>query len=190
MCKCVCVCVCEEFQYLESIVSSACTLDSEICSRISKASKSFTYLSRILWYKRKIKLATKLGVLKAVVLPTLLYGSETWASTVSQLQRLQSFVMRCLRIILRVSVCDKLRNVEIRARAGVRTVESMIRRRRLQWVGHLSRMDLSRVPQRLMVCCSEGGKPALLIIRGRSTVIKLQFSGLVHFVAVSSIPKG
>ena len=145
--------VVEEFQYLRSIMSSACTLDSEICSRISKASKSFTYLSRILWYKRKIKLATKLRVLKAVVLPTLLYGSETWAPTVSQLQRLQSFVMRCLRIILRVSVRDKLRNVEIRARAGVMTVESMIRRRL-----HLSRMDLSWVPRQLMVCCPEGGK--------------------------------
>ena len=149
--------VVEEFQFLESIVSSACTLDSDICSRISKASKSFTYLSRILWYKRKIKLATKLRVVKGVILPTLLYGSETWAPTVSQLQRLRSFAMRCLRIILRVSVRDKLRNVEIRARAGVMTVESMIRRR-LQWLGHLSRMDLSRVPRQLMVCCPEGGK--------------------------------
>ena len=63
----------------------------------------------------------------------------------------------CLRIILRVSVCDKLRNVEIRARAGVMTVESMVRRR-LQWLEHLSRMDISRVPQRLMVCCPEDGK--------------------------------
>ena len=70
-----------------------------------------TYLSRILWYKRKTKLATKLRVLKAAVLPTLLYGSETWAPTVSQLKQLQSFVMRCLRIILKVSVGDKLRNV-------------------------------------------------------------------------------
>ena len=62
----------------------------------------------------------------------LLLYRETWAPTVSQLQRLQSFVMRCLRIILSVSVRDKLRNIEIRARAGVMTVESMIRRRRLQ----------------------------------------------------------
>ena len=149
--------VVEEFQCLGSIVTSTCTLDSEICSRISKASKSFTYLSRILWYKRKIKLTTKLRVLKAVVLPILLYGSETWSPTVFQLQRLLSFVMRCLRIILRVSVRDKLRNVEIRARAGVMTMESMIRRR-LQWLGHLSRMDISRVPRQLMVCCPEGGK--------------------------------
>ena len=92
-------------------MSSACTLDSEICSRISKASKCLTYLSRILWYKRKTKLTTKLRVLKAAVLQTLLYDSEIWAPTVSQLKRLQSFVMRCLRIILKVFVGDKLRNV-------------------------------------------------------------------------------
>ena len=113
--------VVNKFQYLGSVITSTCTLDEEVDSRISKASKVFTSLSRLLWYQRKIKLKNKLRMTKAVILPTLLYGSEAWAVTAPQHKRLQSFVMRCLRIILRVSVRDKVRNTEIRAKAGIET---------------------------------------------------------------------
>ena len=82
------------------------------------------------------------------------------AVTASQLKRLQSFVMKYLRIILSVSVQDKVRNTEIRAKAGMETVKSMIRRRRLRWLEHLVRMDHLRVPHQLMVCHPEGGKRA------------------------------
>ena len=119
--------VVEEFEYLGSTVTSTCTLDKEIDLRISKASRSFTSLSRVLWYQRRIKRKNKLCIFKAVILPTLLYGSETWAVIGHHLHRLQGFVMCCLRIILGVSMHEKMRNTEIRKLASMETVESMIR---------------------------------------------------------------
>ena len=45
----------------------------------------------------------------------------------SHLRGLQCFGMWCLRIILQVSVKDKLCNTKIRAKAGMMTEESLIR---------------------------------------------------------------
>ena len=144
--------VVEEFEYLGSTVMADCGLDREINARIRKASNSFRCLSRILWYQQRIKIGTKLRMFKAAILPTLLYGSETWAPLVKQLKRLQSFVMRCLRVILGVSVREKQRNTEIRSRANIETVETMVRKRRLRWLGHVARMDAGRIPRQLLVC--------------------------------------
>ena len=65
------------FQCLGSIVTSDCTSDAEILSRITKASQSFGSLSRILWHQKKIKQNAKLCIFDSVVLSTLLYGLET-----------------------------------------------------------------------------------------------------------------
>ena len=46
--------------------------------RTSKASLTFRSLYRVVWYRKRLKIETKLHLFKAVVLPTPLYGSETW----------------------------------------------------------------------------------------------------------------
>ena len=46
----------------------------------------------------------------------------------------------------------------IRAEANMETVESMLRRRRLRWLGHVARMGTERIPRQLLVCKPEGGK--------------------------------
>ena len=46
---------------------------------------------------------------------------------VKHIKRLQSFCMRCLRIILGISVREKQRNTDVRAKASIETVETMIR---------------------------------------------------------------
>ena len=51
---------------------------------------------------------------------------------------------------------DKRRNTELRAEAGLRRVEMMLMRRRLQWMGHVARMDSTRIPKCVLVCKPEG----------------------------------
>ena len=94
------VSVVESFEYLGSTISADCSLDKEVSSRISKASRSFNSLCRILWYQKRIKTKTKMRLFKTVVLSTLLYGSETWAPIATHIKRLQGFIMRCVRVIL------------------------------------------------------------------------------------------
>ena len=70
----------DEFRYLGGTVSSNCSIQADITSRIAKASATFGRLPRRLWNTRDVHLATKLAVYKAAVIPVLLYNCETWTT--------------------------------------------------------------------------------------------------------------
>ena len=53
---------------------------------------------------------------------------------------------------------EKRRHTDIRARANIDTVETMVRKRRLRWLGHVARMDPGRIPRQLLVCKFETGQ--------------------------------
>ncbi|BHF75546.1 hypothetical protein SprV_0501864200 [Sparganum proliferum] len=68
----------DAFTYLGSILSSNTKTDAEVARGISKASQSPGRLQSIVWNRYGLHPSTKLKMHKAVVLPTLLYGAETW----------------------------------------------------------------------------------------------------------------
>ena len=152
------VAVVKEFDYLGSTISQTCSLAKEVDNRISKASRTFGSLYGVLWCRKKVKIPTKMRLFKAVVLSTLLYGSEAWVPSAALMKRLQAFVMCCLRVILGVSRWDEKRNTELRLKAGMERVEVMVMRRRLRWLGHLERLDDTRLPKCLLVCRPQAGK--------------------------------
>ena len=55
-----------------------------------------------------------------VVVPTVMYGSESWGMKVTERQKLNVFEMKCLRSMTGVSWLDRVRNEVVRARTGVR----------------------------------------------------------------------
>ena len=69
--------VVDKFTYLGSSLFRAMHIDDEVTARIAKASVAFGRLRANVWVRNGIKLATKLKVYKAVLLPTLLYACET-----------------------------------------------------------------------------------------------------------------
>ena len=150
--------VVSHFPYLGSYVQNDCGMDVEINSRICKASSAFQSLSRILWYQRKIKTNTKVRILNSVILPTLLYGLESTVLLESHVRRLESFMIRCLRIILGISVREQKRHTTIRKMAKQQRISSILVQRRLRFLGHLSRMSNDRLPKQLLVSAPVGGK--------------------------------
>ena len=69
--------------------------------------KPFGSLSHILWYQKKIRNQTKLRIFSSVIIPTLLYCKECAVLLQPHINHLQSYIMRCLRIILGTSVWDR-----------------------------------------------------------------------------------
>ena len=126
--------------------------------RIRKASRSFNSLYKVLWRQRGVKVKTKMRICKSVVPPTLLYGSETWTPTATHIRRLQGFMMKCIRVILAVSVRDERRNTELRAVAGMERLEVVLMRRRLRWLSLVVRMGSTRIPKCMLVCKPKGGR--------------------------------
>ena len=92
----------------------------------------------------------KVAVYNACIVSTLLYGSETWTTYARQERRLNSFHMRCLRRILGISWEDKVPNTEVLSRANLPTMFTLLRQRRLRWLGHVHRMDDGRIPKDLL----------------------------------------
>lgn len=138
------------FTYLGSRVNSTATLDDELALRISKASSSFGRLRHRLWDDHGIRLKTKINVYHSVVIPTLLYASETWTLYRKQINMLDAFHMRCLRSILGISWKDKWSNEEVLSKCNSTGIECMLIKSQFRWIGHVIRMDDSRIPKSLL----------------------------------------
>nr|VZI10071.1 unnamed protein product [Spirometra erinaceieuropaei] len=93
--------VVENFQYLGSTLSRNTKIYDEVASRISKASQAFGRLQSTVWNRHGVHLSTKLKMHMAVILPTILYGAETWTVYTRKARRLNHFHLSCLRRILR-----------------------------------------------------------------------------------------
>ena len=133
-------------------------MDTEINSRICKALSAFQSLSRILWHQHKIQTRTKIRVLNSVILSTLLYGLESSVLLEPFVRCFESFVVRCLWIILGISVKQKKRHTTIRKMAKQQRISSLLTQHCLRFLGHLSRMAEDRLPKRLLVSAPVGGK--------------------------------
>nr|VZI19188.1 unnamed protein product [Spirometra erinaceieuropaei] len=141
--------VVENFPYLGSTLSRTSKIDDEVAKRISKASQAFGRLQSAVWNRHGLQLNTKLKMYKAVILPTLLYGAETWTVYTRQAGRLNHFHLSCLRRILRLNWQDRILDTDVLKRTGMLSTYSMLRQMQLRWSGHLVRMDDERLPKRL-----------------------------------------
>ena len=80
-----------------------------------------------------------MAVYNACIISTLLYGSEVWTTYSKQERKLNSFHVRCLR-----------RNAQVLERAGLTTMFTLLRKRRLRWLGHVRRMEDGRIPKDIL----------------------------------------
>lgn len=148
----------DKFRYLGSTITAKCDLDAEINSRISAAAAAFGKLCSKVFCSHDLKLATKISVYMAIVLPNLLYSSETWCVYRRHIRTLDRFHLKCLRTIMKIRWSDRLRNTEVLRRAKVGGIEAYLMRRQLRWCGHVSRMAEERVAKRIFYSELEEGK--------------------------------
>ena len=140
----------QKFCYLGSTISEKATLDDEINLRISKASQAFGKLENRLWKSHDISLPTKIKVYRAVIIPSLMYGSEAWTPYRHQIQTLDAFHMRKLRSICNISWKDKITNHEVLSRCQISGIEAFLLKSQLRWTGHTIRMEDNRLPKILL----------------------------------------
>ena len=128
------------FTYLGCIVTDDNKLEREIQNRISKGTASFGRLRQRLWNSHAVTLNVKCQIYRAVELSTLLYGAETWTIYVHHVRRLNSVMMRHLRSIMGLSLCDHIPNRVILEKAGLSDMDSTLCHKNLQCAGHVARM--------------------------------------------------
>ena len=66
--------------------------------------------------------------------------------------------MRSLRSIMNIRWQDRITNLEVLDRAKMTSIEAMILKAQLRWIGHVIRMDDCRLPKQLMYGELSSGK--------------------------------
>lgn len=153
--------VTEDFPYLGSILSSSCSIDTEINARINKASAGYGRLNQRVFNNHNLKVTTRAAVYRAVCVPTLLYGAETWTLYQRHTRKLEAFHMQCLRQILGLTWRDHVPYDTIYERTNTPSFASMFVKRHLKWVGHVIRMEDDRPPRHILYGqLHQGRRPA------------------------------
>ena len=100
---------------------------------------------------------------EGVIVPTGLYGAEAWGMRSAERRKMNILEMTCWRSLVAVLRRDRVRNEEVRKRAGIeRELASRADQRVLRWFGHVERMDEHRMARRVMMPEVSGGR-----VRGR-----------------------
>ena len=81
-----------------------------------------------------------------------------WGMRSAERNKVNDLQMKCLRSLVGVSRMDRVRNEDVRRRAVIeREFACRVYKRVLRWVGHVERMDESRLARRLMMAEVNGG---------------------------------
>ena len=129
--------VVDKFTYLGSTLSRNVVIDDEVNARLAKASVAFGRLHKNVWNRRGITIETKIKVYRAIVLPTLLYGCETWTTYQRHARKLNHYHTTCLRKLLGIKWQDKIPDTEVLTRAGLPSIFTILMRTQLRWAGHV-----------------------------------------------------
>ena len=95
---------------------------------------------------RKVRTGTILKIYNTLVIPTFLYGSENWTLTALQRRRNAAAEMKLLRPAAGYALCDHKTNDSIRRELQTECILDKIDVHRRNWLLHLQRMPLNRIP--------------------------------------------
>jgi hypothetical protein len=88
----------EEFKYLGTTLTNRNSIHEEIKSTLKSGDACYHSVQNLL-SSRLLSTNTKIRVYRAIILPVVLYGCETWSLTLREEQRLRMFENRVLRRI-------------------------------------------------------------------------------------------
>lgn len=137
----------EHFNYLGSIVNRSANIDDEVRNRINAASRSFWSLRERVFDNHDLSVQTKAAVYRAIVIPTMLYGCETWTPYRRHLKDLNQLQQRQLRQLMRIKWFHRISNETVLERAKCGSIETLASQARLRWAGHVYRMEENRLPK-------------------------------------------
>jgi len=136
--------VVNQFNYLGCMLTSGSGSHEEILRRIVLAGSAMNNLSGV-WKQKRLSTNLKARLFHSLVVPILLYGSETWIVLQADANRLNGFYMQCQRRFLDIRWYHLISNDTVSSMTNLPPVLDVIRARRLALFGHVARLA-SNVP--------------------------------------------
>ena len=126
-----------QFLFLGSKITADGGCSHEIKRLLLLGRKAMTNLDGTL-KSRDITLPTKVGLVKAMVFPVLMYGCESWNIKKAECQRIDAFELWCWRRLLKVPWTARRSNQSILKEISPEyTLEGLMLKLKLQYFGHL-----------------------------------------------------
>ena len=143
-----------KFKYLGSIIHQSLTAGTDVNARIDQARAAFGALRKDVFANKHVEYKLKGKLYCAFVLQTLLHGSESWSMTEILLNRLRVFHNSCARAMCRVTmhhiIKHHIHNADLHKRLSIHSLDHYYNSRLLRWAGHVARMDMTRIPRKLL----------------------------------------
>ena len=146
-----------DFIFWGSKITSDGDCSREIKRHLLLGRKAMTNLDSIL-KSRDITLPTKVHLVKAMVLPVVMYGRESWTIKKAECQRIYAFELWCWRRLLRVPWTTRRSNKSILKEISPRcSLEGLMLKLKLQYFSHLMQR-IDSLEKTLMLGKIEGGR--------------------------------
>ena len=128
-----------DFIVLGSKITADGDCSHEIKRRLLLGRKAMTNLHSIL-KSRDITLLTKFHLVKAMVFPVVMFGSESWTIKKAECRRIDAFELWCWRRLLRVPWTARRSNQSILKEISPRcSLEGLMLKLKLQYFGYFMR---------------------------------------------------
>ena len=106
------------FKYLGPQVAADGECERDVVQRMNEGYRAWGVLKSIL-SNRGLGIKAKKCLYEGVIVPTALYGAESWGMRSAERKKVNILEMKCLRRLVLVSRMDRVRNEEVRRRAGI-----------------------------------------------------------------------
>ena len=136
----------QSFTYLGSIIDQQGGTVADVKARIGKARAAFIQLKNI-WASRELSMTTKVRLFNSNVKSVLLYGAETWRTTKTTIEKVQTFINSCLRRILKIRWPDTISNANLWERTCQLPAEEEIKKTLRKLPSSVTRQALKWNPQ-------------------------------------------
>ena len=151
------------FNYLGSNLNESGGTEEDIKIRIGKAHAAFISLQNI-WRSKEISEKTKIRLFNSNIISALLYGCESWRVTNTNTHKLQTFINKCLRKILKIHWPETISNEMLWTRTNSTKIDTIIKERKWKWIGHVLRKKDGNIAKEALEWNPQGqrkrGRPA------------------------------
>ncbi|MFA0954709.1 RNA-directed DNA polymerase, partial [Klebsiella pneumoniae] len=148
-----------EFVYLGRMFDESGSLGGEIGRRVQAGRRVVGSMAGLA-KSEVLSTQAKLAVYNSVLVPTVLYGSESWVCLAEHTSKVNAVGMSFLRYVCGKTRMDKVRNEWVMSQCGVKeTLCERSESNMLRWFGHVGRMGDERIVKQVYECVTEGDRP-------------------------------
>ena len=139
----------KEFVYLGCMFTRDGLCEGDIERRVRAGNKVSLSLHSLIG-NQNLSQKARLAIHRGMLVPTLTYGSECWVWQKKHESRINAVEMRALRSMCGLTLNDRVNNVLIRERCGLKDdVVTKIEKGMLRWFGHVERLNESRLTKEI-----------------------------------------